>query len=237
MQMIKVTNIVCFIFFSLSIFLDVFINIHTHKELYDASVELVSLSPADKEKPNFYSYGIHPWYIKNNYEEMLDRMHLVSRDRRCIAIGECGLDKLVNIDIELQTKIFKEQVQIANELDKPLVIHCVKAFNELIHVLKENHNKVPVIIHGFNNNQNIAQALLKEGMYLSFGKALLTFGSNAAEAIKNVGRNNFFLETDDADISIKYIYHKAAELLGIDVEILQEQLKRNFQKVFKEEIM
>jgi TatD DNase family protein len=215
----------------------VFINIHTHKELWDASVEIVSLSPADKEKPNYYSYGIHPWYIKNNYKELLERLYIVSRDRRCIGIGECGLDKLVNIDMELQTEILEEQIQIANEVNKPLIIHCVKAFNELIHSLRKKENRVPVIIHGFNNNQNIAQALLKEGMYLSFGKALLTEGSNATEAIKNVGRNNFFLETDDSDVSIKYIYKKASDLLGIDEEIIKEQLKRNFQKVFKEEIM
>jgi TatD DNase family protein len=74
--------------------------------------------------------------------------------------------------------------------------------------------------------------LTGEGMYFSFGKALLGYESNAAKAIKNVGRKNFFLETDDADISIKYIYRKASELLGIDEEIIKLQLQSNFERVF-----
>jgi Tat protein secretion system quality control protein TatD with DNase activity len=57
--------------------------------------------------------------------------------------------------------------------------------------------------------------------------------SNAAKAIKNVGRKNFFLETDDADISIKYIYKKASELLGIDEDIIKQQIQSNFETVFK----
>jgi TatD DNase family protein len=99
--------------------------------------------------------------------------------------------------------------------------------------LNLNDNKVPVIIHGFNNNENIARVMVNEGFYFSFGKALLGYESNAAKAIKNVGRKNFFLETDDADISIKYIYKKASELLGIDEEIIKQQIQSNFENVFK----
>jgi TatD DNase family protein len=197
----------------------------------------VSLAPLDSEKPNYYSYGIHPWYINTNYRDVLERLHLVGRDRRCLAIGECGLDKLIKTDMRLQTEIFEEQIALANEINKPLIIHCVKAFNEVLYSLEKKQNKVPVIVHGFNNNMNIANELLKSGVKLSFGKALLTFGSNASEVIRHVGRHNFFLETDDSDISIKYIYKKAAELLGIDEEILKEQLKSNYQKTFKEEII
>jgi TatD DNase family protein len=129
--------------------------------------------------------------------------------------------------------VFVEQIKIANKINKPLIIHCVKAFNELINCLNLNDNKVPVIIHGFNNNENIARVMVNEGFYFSFGKALLGYESNAAKAIKNVGRKNFFLETDDADISIKYIYKKASELLGIDEEIIKQQIQSNFENVFK----
>jgi TatD DNase family protein len=90
-----------------------------------------------------------------------------------------------------------------------------------------------VIVHGFNNNENIARILVSQGLYFSFGKALLGYDSNAAKALKNVGRKNFFLETDDADISIKYIYRKASDLLGIEEEIIQQQIQSNFETVFK----
>lgn len=210
-----------------------FINTHTHSQLYDAKIEVVNMDLNSKEKSNHYSYGIHPWYInKEIVESQLRELSIMGHEKRCLAIGECGLDKLSEVDFQLQQDVFIEQIKIANKLKKPLIIHCVKAFNELLNCLNLNDNKVPVIVHGFNNNENIARFLTNEGFYFSFGKALLGYESNAAKAIKNVGRKKFFLETDDADISIKYIYKKAAELLGIDEEIIKQQIKSNFETVF-----
>jgi TatD DNase family protein len=194
----------------------------------------VNLNLNSTDKPNYYSYGLHPWFIDPaTYEDMLRELEVKAHEKRCMAIGECGLDKLSKVDFELQMKAFGEQIRIANEYKKPLIIHCVKAFNELINCLNDHDNEVPVIIHGFNNNENIARVLRDQGCYFSFGKALLGYESNAAKAIKSVGRKNFFLETDDADISIKYIYRKAAELLGVEEEILKMQIQANFENIFK----
>lgn len=210
-----------------------FINTHTHAQLYDAKVEVVNLSIDAVEKPNYYSYGLHPWFIdKDTYFNQLEELERLIYEKRCIAIGECGLDKLSKVNFNLQQEVFVEQIKLANRVKKPLIIHCVKAFNELINCLNLNDNKMPVIVHGFNNNENIARIMVNEGYYFSFGKALLGYESNAAKAIITVGRKNFFLETDDADISIKYIYKKAAELLHIDEEIIKQQLQQNFEMVF-----
>jgi TatD DNase family protein len=210
-----------------------FINTHTHAQVYDAKMELVNLKPGAPEKPNHYSYGLHPWAInRDTFEDELRYLEVVGHEKRCLAIGECGLDKLSKVDFELQTEAFNEQIRIANKIGKPLIIHCVKAFNELINCLNHQDNKMPVIVHGFNNNENIARIMVEEGFYFSFGKSLLGYDSNASKAIKSVGRKRFFLETDDADISIKYIYHKAAELLGVTEEIIQQQLQSNFEAVF-----
>jgi TatD DNase family protein len=212
----------------------VFINIHTHLQIYDANIEVVNLNIDSTDKPNHYSYGLHPWYInESTLEDYIRKLEVKADEKRCVAIGECGLDKLSKVDFSLQEKAFVEQIRIANHYKKPLIIHCVKAFNELINCLNLNNNEVPVIIHGYNNNENIARVLLNHGCYFSFGKALLGYESNAAKAIKNIGRKNFFLETDDADISIKYIYRKAAELLGVDEEILKQQVQSNFENIFK----
>jgi len=185
-------------------------------------------------KANHYSYGLHPWYLnKKTYEAQLAKLKVVAHEKRCLAIGECGLDKLSKVDFGFQEEVFIEQIKIANTINKPLIVHCVKAFNELINCLNLNDNNVPVIVHGYNNNENIARVLVNEGYYFSFGKALLGYESNAAKAIRTVGRKNFFLETDDTDLSIKYIYKKAAELLGIDEEIIKQQMLSNFETVFK----
>ncbi len=211
-----------------------FINTHTHAQIYDANLELVNLSMENPEKPNHYTYGLHPWNIdKETYVTQLRELEIKINEKRCLALGECGLDKLSKVDFNLQLEVFEAQIKIANQIKKPLIIHCVKAFNELINCLNLSDNQMPVIIHGFNNNENIARVMVDQGYYFSFGKALLNYESNAAKALKNVGRKNFFLETDDADLSIKYVYKKASEILGIEEEFLKIQLQDNFEKVFK----
>lgn len=195
---------------------------------------MVNLGLDSPDKPNYYSYGLHPWYINElNYEDDLRRLEIKADEKRCIAIGECGLDKLSKVAMPLQQKVFEEHIRIANHYKKPLIIHCVKAFNELVNALNLNNNEVPVVIHGFNNNENIARVLLNHGCFFSFGKALLGYESNAAQALKNIGRKNFLLETDDSDISIKYIYKKASEILGVDEEIVKQQVLSNFESIFK----
>jgi TatD DNase family protein len=211
-----------------------FINIHTHRQIYDAKIELVNQQPESLEKSNYYSYGLHPWQLKKeDVQWHLDKLHRVSGEKKCLAIGECGLDKVCPVDFTLQTEVFEEQIKLANTIHKPLIIHCVKAFNELINCLNMNDNKVPVIIHGYNNNENIANTLSDHGYYFSFGKALLSYDSNASKVIRKTGRKHLFLETDDSDVSIKYVYKKAAELLGIEEEILKEQIKSNFEALFQ----
>lgn len=211
-----------------------FINVHTHSQLYDAKIELVNLAIDATDKPNYYSYGLHPCHInKESCYDVLERLEIIATEKRCLAIGKCGLDKLAETDFDLQQEIFVEQIKIANRIKKPLIVYCVKAFNELMNCLRLNDNEMPVIIQGYNHSENIAQVLMSENCLFSFGKALLGYESNAAKTLINVGRKNFFLETDDADISIKYIYKKAAELLGIEETILQAQLQSNFENVFK----
>lgn len=214
-----------------------FINIHTHAEIHEAKVELVSLHVTEEPRPNLYSYGIHPWKIDKNPELLLESLYRLSKHHRCIAIGECGLDKAIQTDFKLQLKIFIEHVRLANQMNKPLIIHCVKAFNELIACLHNEKNKVPIIIHGYNTNMNTTLTLIEEGFVLSFGKALLSDGSNAEQALRHLSSKNIFLETDDADISIKYIYQKAAKILGISEAVLKAQIKNNYQRLFKEEIL
>jgi len=214
-----------------------FINIHTHRQIYDAKVELVNHHPESTEKSNFYSYGLHPWQLrKEEVMWQLEQLTRISGEKNCLAIGECGLDKVCPVDFELQTEVFEEQIKLANAIHKPLIIHCVKAFNELINCLNTNDNQVPVIIHGFNNNENIAKMLSDHGYYFSFGKALLSYDSNASKVIKKTGRKFLFLETDDSDLSIKYVYKKAAELLGVEETILQDQIKSNFESLFTKKL-
>jgi TatD DNase family protein len=150
---------------------------------------------------------------------------------KVFAIGECGLDKIINVPLEEQKRIFVEQIKIAEQNKKPLIIHCVKAFDELIKIKNELQIKVPIVIHGFNNNGKIAQQLLKSGFYISLGKALMQDDSNAQKLITQINPEKLFLETDDGNYSIKSIFDKASKLLNIDVEALKKQIMLNFKKL------
>ncbi len=177
------------------------------------------------------SIGLHPWYL-NDRAGLMDELQRYAALPNVLAIGECGLDKVCNTPWELQTLVFKQQIQIANTLGKPLIIHCVRAYDELLNILRSEKPSVPVIVHGFNKNERVADRLLSAGVYLSFGAAILNDLSPAAATLKQVPAEMFFLETDDAQIDITTVYKKAAAIRNISEEDIILQLQQNFNKVF-----
>ncbi|MCW3086569.1 MAG: hydrolase TatD [Bacteroidetes bacterium] len=211
-----------------------FINIHTHHEEKDAVSILNIFTDVSKiTEHKAVSTGIHPWQVQQeDVQQNLTALRANATHAHVKAIGECGLDRLATADLALQTIIFSEQIKIAEAVKKPLIIHCVKAFDELIRIKKEQKIMVPMIVHGYNNNAIIADQLLQNGFMLSFGKALLQENSNAQKMIKTVDCTNFFLETDDSEISISVIYEKAAGLKNISVEELKEKMMLNFKRLF-----
>jgi TatD DNase family protein len=211
-----------------------YINIHTHLPSEEGAISIYNAGedPEALKDHGFISIGIHPWYIRElNVVSAFDFMRKNAANEKVLFIGECGLDKLVEVPMPEQEKIFIAQIKIAEEVKKPLIIHCVKAFDELIRIKKEQKIKIPVIIHGFNNNEQIAAQLLSNGFYLSFGKALLKEDSNAQKVIQQTDSTNFFLETDDGNHSIKSIFDKASQLKNIPVDELKEQMYINFKNL------
>ena len=131
----------------------------------------------------------------------------------------------------MQEKVFIEQILWANEIAKPLIIHCVKAHHEVLLLLKEFNRTSPVIFHGFNNKLETAKKILDHGHYLSFGKQLL---NPAIENIfSKISLEKIFLETDDSTVSIDDIYKQAAKIKNISTERLSLQIKNNLNRIFK----
>lgn len=210
-----------------------YINIHTHHIFGKDELFIINLSPERYVDGGYCSVGIHPWYINfNTLEKDLEKLKLLALKPNVLAIGECGLDRLIDTPLDKQEAVFKEQLIIAEKVQKPVVIHCVKAFDILIRIKKECKISVPLIVHGYNNNQQILLELLKNGFYISFGKALLDSKSNASKLISTLSIEKLFLETDDADVSIKTIFEKAAELKNMHVGKLKEKVFINFKNIF-----
>ena len=180
-----------------------------------------------------YSIGLHPWYINtDSIDAEFENLKKYAALENVIAIGECGLDKVRQTEWKLQGKAFKLQIELANQVSKPLIIHCVRAYDEVLKALNDNQVRVPVIFHGFNKKLLLAEQLLKEGYYLSFGGALLNEQSNACSVFLNLPVEQIFLETDSAAVSIEEIYYAAALLRKTSLDTLILQLQKNYETVF-----
>ena len=211
-----------------------FINLHTHKfsNLSDV-IEVVNQYPweFDASIPN-YSIGIHPWYIdENRLESDLEIIKEKLQLSECLALGECGLDKRIEIPLDLQISVFKKQLEIVKQTNKPIVLHCVAAYDEVIAIKKEMKIENPMIIHGFSKNELVAKSLLNNGFYLSFGKYLLR-NPDLEKVFTFAPENQILLETDTIEESIYEVYEKAASIKGISVEEMKTIVFTNFSRIF-----
>ena len=211
-----------------------FIDFHTHCDR--KSPDLINLQTLHvtpelqaKELPNVCSVGLHPWFIHNSsWQNLVDLAKLSN----VVAIGECGLDRNIDLPLETQISIFKRHIELAEVLQKPLVIHCVRAFSELISLKKNTKSTVPWIIHGFHKKEEVFQQLLKHNFYFSFGATILSDRSPILNAIATIPNGRFLLETDDrTDISIEQIYDRTASLRHVSLESLQTQLAETYHQL------
>nr|WP_315222838.1 TatD family hydrolase [uncultured Flavobacterium sp.] len=212
-----------------------FFNFHTHRFTNQSLIlELVNQYPHEFDSTiPFYSIGIHPWYVvENRIDEDLKIIEEKLQTENCLAVGECGLDKRIEIPLEQQMKVFEKQLALAEKYQKPVVIHCVAAFQEVIAIKKKMKISVPMIVHGFSKNNQVAQQLIKEGFYISFGKYLLR-NPDLKTVFQKVPIDRFFLETDTIDESIEQVYELASEYKNITIRELKDVIASNFRKVFE----
>ncbi|SFM71528.1 TatD DNase family protein [Algoriella xinjiangensis] len=215
-----------------------FLNTHTHHLSHQSDVlELYNQFPNELNlNAKIYSIGIHPAYI--NSTTIDEETHLINHhilDKNCLAIGEIGLDKLCETDFNLQIEVFEKQIKIAEENQLPIIIHSVRAYQEILHIRKKMNLTVPFIFHGFNKNEQLLQQIIAQNCFASFGKNLL-YNKNLQIIFANLSAKYFFLENDSSEIPIQEIYAFAAELRKISIEELQQQMAENWKNVFGFEI-
>ena len=211
-----------------------FFNLHTHQSSKQVNVlELVNQYPHEFNAsiPN-YSIGIHPWHIvEDRIGADLEIIESKLKDEKCLAIGECGLDKRIEIPMALQQMVFEKQLALAEKYKKPVVIHCVAAFQEVIAIKKKMAISVPMIIHGFSKNKETAEQLIANGFYISFGKYLLR-NPELELVFKNIPKERLFLETDTIEEGIAAVYELAAKYRNIETEKMTAIINANFDTVF-----
>lgn len=189
---------------------------------------IYNLEPKEIVTEKKFSVGIHPKDIDENWEENFEKIKEISLLPNCVAIGECGLDGLISVNENLQKEVFEKHILWANQINKPVIIHCVKRFSEIIPFQKIA--EIPLVIHGFNKKKTIADEMLRHGFYLSFGKSVL-HSLSLQSILKEFPLEKMFLETDDANFNIEELYQKTAEIKGISIENLHNKILKNLESL------
>lgn len=208
-------------------------NLHTHSFTNNPAIsEVVNRYPYEAVDVPHYSTGIHPWHIDiDKLDEHLAIIETRLQDPNCLALGECGLDKRIEIPLEIQVDVFEKQLLLAKKYKKPVILHLVAAFQELVEVKNRLQPGVPMIVHGFSKNAQVANQLLDNGFYLSFGKYLLR-NPELGDVFAGVPDNRFFLETDTIEEGLEEVYKKAALARNINIDALAQIVSTNFKTVF-----
>jgi len=172
---------------------------HTHDPAVPAGTAIVNLPPEILIRPTLfrpvpgglYSAGIHPWWTdeKARLPLLQKGVSQLCRHPQVVRIGECGFDRLRG-DLALQAEVFEFHVHLSESLQKPLTVHCVRAFDLLLATRKRLRPTQRWAVHGFRGRPALARQLLDAGLDLSFG-----FRYNA-ESFRLTPPDRRFRETD-----------------------------------------
>jgi TatD DNase family protein len=209
------------------------IDCHTHGAACKNGFALVNTACLQSEFHSPTSLGIHPWWLGQYPEKQLfDWIETHLENPFVVAIGECGLDRLHPFPLDEQMRIFQYHLDWANSLKKPMILHCVRAFPEIVQILK-NDVRVPIIFHGFRGSQQKAQDLINRGYYLSIGPP-----KNASDRIliHQLPLDRILLETDDSGAHIESVYSQIAQVKSISIEALKERLYTTALSIFGDQM-
>ena len=168
--------------------------------------------------------GIHPWDAEKGC--------MLPEFRECDIIGETGLDYAREVDKAAQERLFRAQLETAEKLHKPVVLHVVKAFEPTIKILTD-YNIEGIVFHGFMGSEQQAKEALRRGYYLSFGERSLR-SPKTRQAIDATPLDRLFCETDDnASLNIADIYTEVAEIKGVVLAELERNIYENYKRLFR----
>ncbi len=210
-----------------------FSDIHTHNILPHAAgiIDISERVDLHLGMPDgaMMSYGIHPrtldgWESRIPVLERLASAHIIK------AVGECGLDVFSPADTKLQLQVFERQVLSADTYQLPIIVHCVRLYQDVIMVIKKTRYQLPVILHGYNGNPQITSQLMRyPNVYFSFGKPV---GEKLAKSVSLISADRILVESDtDMNPCYDKIISKLADIKNIDYGLLHSMINNTFRKV------
>ena len=215
-----------------------FVDIHTHID-NQSVIRIVD----DFSEKILRTWGVHPWDVERNNLSQISQISqnwattglssLKRTDPTDVfwGIGEVGLDKVHKETFEKQIEVFEEMIRLSESYGKPMIVHCVRAYSEIIEIRKKMKAKMPWVIHGFSSSVETMRQLLRYDMYISLGEVLYRNENQAIKILKDIPLERLFLETDVSGRDIRDVYAKAAELMGCEVDFLCKQIFENYGRL------
>ena len=198
-------------------------DIHTHRRREGAHPAILNTQGEPAE--GAISIGLHPWDVNNDWKERFTVIEELAKAQNVVAIGECGIDKVRSAAIpEIQEEAFRAHIALSESLQKPLIIHCVKAYDTIIALHKETKPRQAWIIHAFRGKPQQATQLTKAGLYLSLGEHF------NEESARSIPADRLFIESDDSETPIENIYSSIASARGCSVEELIHTVHENLAR-------
>jgi len=203
------------------------------------------LALAETNKNIYASAGIHPHDAKDAPEDFVDQLYDLMTFDSMVAVGEMGLDYFRNIsNPDIQKNVFRTQMEIANELGKPIIFHNRDADDDTINILKE-FPYVRGVAHCFSSNLETANVFIELGYYISFSGNLTFKNSHLPDVAKELPLEKLLVETDSPYLSpvpfrgkpnepgrTRFVAEKLAEIHGVSLELIADKTTENAAKLF-----
>lgn len=193
--------------------METILDIHTHH--HAPQPRAVVCATPDNFNPidgQLYSVGIHPWDTSADItDESWQRLEEAARNPQVVAVGECGIDLVNGGPLYRQMQVMRRQIELSEEIGKPLIIHCVHAHDIIIGLRRDLKPTQNWLIHGFRGKPTIAKMFIDSGLSLSFGA---NFNHDSLSAVP---LERLFAETDESELSIEEIITPLSVLKGEDL--------------------
>lgn len=167
-------------------------NIEDSKESYNLALNYENI---------FSTAGVHPHDTEEVAENYIDELYNLLKNKKVVAVGEIGLDYFKELsDISAQKKIFAEQLELAQKINKPIVFHNRDSDDDIINTLSEFPN-VHGVAHCFSSTYDVAKKLIDMGFYISFSGNLTFKNSHLPDVAKRLPIDRLLVETDSPFLS------------------------------------
>ncbi|CAM3514218.1 putative deoxyribonuclease YjjV [Vibrio aerogenes CECT 7868] len=153
----------------------------------------------------YYGLGIHPYFLHADSEKTLTDLEqtLMQADKACVAVGECGLDGMIDTPAFLQERIFLAQVSLATQARLPLIVHSRKTHDRLLSLLKKARFTYGGVVHGFSGSYQQASAFIDLGFKIGIGGVITyTRANKTRQAVRQLPEASIVIETDAPDMPV-----------------------------------